>query len=196
MRSSEICWNSKIWNQFADTVLCSVCRVHFDDNVLCSVEFTDAVLCSVCWCCAVLGLLILCYIWFADTVLCSVCWHCAVISLLILHFVRFADTMLSSICWYCTALGLLILRCARFADTLLCSVVDGTLEGWLEFFGYNIQIYLWCGVLTVILRHVLLHEERTEYSQDLLYSFDGRLCGNPECSWEEKYLFPLPGIET
>jgi hypothetical protein len=44
--------------------------------------------------------------------------------------------------------------------------------------------------------YVPLRDEHTEYSQDPLYSLDRRLCGNPGCFWEEKYLFPLPGIET
>jgi len=44
--------------------------------------------------------------------------------------------------------------------------------------------------------YVLLHDEHTQYSQDPLYSLDRRLCGDPGCFWEEKYLFPLPGIKT
>jgi len=44
--------------------------------------------------------------------------------------------------------------------------------------------------------YVLLNDEHTECSQDSLYSLDRRLCGNPGCFREEKYLFPLPEIKT
>jgi len=218
MRSSEIYWIPKFGIsllilysvQFADTVLCSVCWycaafsllvlccVALDLLILYRVQFAVTLLCSVCWCCAVFGWLILYCVRFADGVLHSVFWYCDMFHLLILSCVQLADTALHLVCWYCTALSLLILYYIWFAYTVLCSVVDGALEGWLQFFGCNIKTYLWHGVLTLMmLKHMycckmnILNTARIQ-----LYSLDRRLCGNPRCFWEEKYLFPLPGIKT